>query len=217
MDMTTRLTLPLLNKRVGHWRPRYLWSRFRRWHYDSTHRGSPWLTRQAIALLEQLIAREDVGFEWGAGRSTLWFAQRCGRLWSVEHDPSWHSSVSVALQQARRDNVTLLLRERRHSQEAEYAGAVLQLPDESLDFVLVDGKDRDRCAVNAVAKLKPGGLLIIDNVERYLPSASRCPYARGPLDGYASETWRQFASLTHRWRRIWTSDGVTDTALFFKP
>ncbi len=113
MDMTSRLTLPLLNRRVGHWRPRYLWSRFRRWYYDSTHRGSPWLTRQAIALLEQLIAREDVGFEWGAGRSTLWFAQRCGRLWSVEHDPSWHSSVSAALRQARRDNVTLLLRERK--------------------------------------------------------------------------------------------------------
>ena len=35
--------------------------------------------------------------------------------------------------------------------------------DRSLDFVLIDGMYRGHCAIRAMSKVKPGGLIVIDN------------------------------------------------------
>lgn len=38
--------------------------------------------------------------------------------------------------------------------------------DECFDIILIDGRDRVRCARNAVARLKEDGIIIWDNSER---------------------------------------------------
>jgi predicted O-methyltransferase YrrM len=45
------------------------------------------------------------------------------------------------------------------------AAAIVSEPDASLDFVVVDGWYRPVCARAALSKLKPGGLLLIDNTD----------------------------------------------------
>lgn len=84
---------------ISHWTPRYLYNRTRLMLYTKAHPGLPWLTRDAIELLEQLIKPTDVLLEFGSGRSTIWFAQRCRRVISIEHHPHWHKNVSEQLQQ----------------------------------------------------------------------------------------------------------------------
>jgi hypothetical protein len=46
------------------------------------HPDVPWLTRQAVEILEDWLKPGYVGLEWGSGRSTLWFARRVSHLTS---------------------------------------------------------------------------------------------------------------------------------------
>ena len=95
--------------------------------------------------------------------------------------------------------------------------AVDKFADNSLDFCLVDGTLREYCALKAIDKIQPGGLLIIDDVQRYLPSASFSPSSRSLAAGADGPMWQEVERRIADWRRIWTSSGVKDTALFFKP
>ena len=99
----------------------------------------------------------------------------------------------------------------------------------SLPGVSSDGESADRCTdlvldaleqtLASTNKLKSGGLLIIDDVHRYLPRVipSSAPFARSNLVGCASDLWREFKELTASWEQVWRSDGVQDTVIFIKP
>ncbi|MFO1490867.1 MAG: hypothetical protein U1F87_08170 [Kiritimatiellia bacterium] len=53
------------------------------------HPEPPWLTRAANERLLALTGPRDTVLEFGAGRSTLFFARRCARVESVEHNAEW--------------------------------------------------------------------------------------------------------------------------------
>jgi hypothetical protein len=61
--------------------------------------------------------------------------------------------------------------------------------------------------------LKVGGLLIVDNAERYLPHSRRTPES---LKGPVRPEWREFLARVADWRPVWTTNGVTCTALWIK-
>lgn len=198
---------------IRHWTPRYIVNRLRVLAYQRLHPEAPWLTRDMIELLGPRLTGAHRGLEWGAGRSTLWLAARLGSLVSVEHDETYYGRVRAQLQDQGVRNVEL----RCCPAEPDYVAVADSLPRESLDFVLVDGLARDLCALAALPRLKPGGLLVIDNVHLYLPCSSRAPHSRRPSDGPASEVWGRFADEVKAWECYWTSNGVWDTALWVKP
>ena len=76
---------------------------------------------------------------------------------------------------------------------------------------------RSACANAVLSKIRPGGVLVVDNVNWFLPSTTVAPGSRSLDEGAASELWREFEIAVSGWRRIWTSSGVTDTAFFLKP
>jgi predicted O-methyltransferase YrrM len=65
--------------------------------HERRHPDSPWLTSEAVVFLERSLEPDRVGFEWGSGRSTVWFARWVRRLISVEHDPLWYEQVRKRL------------------------------------------------------------------------------------------------------------------------
>ena len=101
--------------------------------------------------------------------------------------------------------------------EAAYVKAINDFDSNSLDFCLVDGMYRDFCALKVIEKIRPGGVLIIDNVHRYLPSKSCSLESRSPAEGPKGEVWKEVARNISGWRHIWTTSGISDTAFFFKP
>lgn len=203
-----------------HLTPRYVWDRLALMGYESHHPEHPWLTRTMISLLETWLQPHDQGLEFGSGRSTRWFVQRVGHLTSVEHNPEWYRRVSTQLKGIGR-NVDYRLHEDGSSEspDSAYVAVANSMPPRSLDFVLVDGVARDHCALASLDKLRQSGVLIVDNANWYLPRAmrSRAPKSRGLADGYPSEAWQQVAKELERWRSFWTTNGVTDTALWLKP
>ena len=60
-------------------------------------------------------------------------------------------------------------------------------------------------------------MLVIDNLNWYLPSNTHSPNSRSMADGCSNETWQKVYDEINTWEKIWTSSGVTDTGIFIKP
>jgi len=211
-----------MKRTFNHWTPRYLWNRIIEQRYRRWHPGLPWLTPQANHILETYLLPTDVGLEFGSGGSTCWLASHVGHLTSVEHNPIWFGKVHILLRNGRVENVHYLLREKEQDEEKEHPdSAYVHVTDEfsegSLDFVLIDGIYRGSCACAVLPLVKAGGLILIDNVNHYLPCDSFSPNSRRRAQGPANPQWAQFWQTAQSWRHIWTSNGVSDTAFFFKP
>ena len=126
---------------------------------DGSGEPLPWYSYAAIHFLENRLPEGLDVFEFGSGCSTLWWAQRCKSLHAVEHDPSWFAKMSPTMP----DNAQL-----RHVEldlDGEYARAIAQ-PGHSFDVVIVDGRDRVHCGLQALSWVKPDGVVIWDDSER---------------------------------------------------
>lgn len=123
----------------------------------------PWLPFQIIDRLDEVLTPTSRVFEYGGGGSTLWMAQRAGEVVTVEHDPEWADLLSERT--AGLPNVTLLIRSAADSY-ANYVPAIDDYPDEYFDVVVVDGRERVRCFERALPKVRPGGMLLLDDTER---------------------------------------------------
>lgn len=123
----------------------------------------PWLPYSVIDLLTTRLDRSASVLEFGGGGSTAFFADRVGSVTTVEHDQAWRDAIAQSLESS--SNVRVLFRSSANDY-ADYVAAADEMDDESLDVVLVDGRQRVACARSAMPKLKPGGLLILDDSDR---------------------------------------------------
>jgi predicted O-methyltransferase YrrM len=144
--------------------------------------------------------------EFGSGRSTLWFAHNAAQVVSIEHNPQWVERVRHTL----RKRGLLERVEIRLASAEQVELAAGDLTGGSVDVVLIDGVRRAECLRAALSALKSGGLLLIDNINRYIPCESRGP---GTLRAWPEEgsPWRPLAETLQHWEHSWTTDGVTDT------
>jgi hypothetical protein len=214
----------LARRRYRHLNSRYVFDRLRLMAHERRNPDAPWLTSQAVAFLERWLESDHVGFEWGSGRSTVWFAKRVRRLISIEHDSHWYEEVTRRLD---KEGLARKVSYRRFPVDDDtdtnhpYISAISEHDDGALHFCLIDGVPilRAHCALACLPKLKPGGLAIVDNANWFLPREprSRAPDSRGPTDGYASAEWAEFDRRVADWHCIWTSNGVFDTAIWTKP
>jgi hypothetical protein len=78
---------------VRSFRPAYFFKRLDQMWFAKAHPDAPWLAKSAILLLDSYLKPGDIGFEWGSGRSTLWFAQRVAHLYSVEDNRDWYEDA----------------------------------------------------------------------------------------------------------------------------
>jgi predicted O-methyltransferase YrrM len=165
-------------------RPRHALHRARYWWWEKMNPDKPWLSPGTIRFLEHHLSATMRGLEFGSGRSTTWFATRIGRLTSVEHNAEWFDRVSSRLQARGITNVDYRLVPLDHTEaEAEqapydpvpsYPGVAAELENASLDLVLVDGHYRNHCIRGVIPKLRPGGYLVVDDVN-FWPEGARLP------------------------------------------
>lgn len=205
--------------------PPYLWRYLAQQSFHRQHPDTPVIVANAVMILDNWLRPTDRGLEWGSGRSTTWLATRAAHLVSVEHDPDWHARVRGYLEaRGLTAKVDYRLIEAPADQMAEpcdhaYANVADEIEDGTLDFALVDGQMRLRCAQNALAKLKPGGLLVLDGANRYLPNrfGGRFTTIQHQRSEPLNQEWRDFANRLGDWRAMTTSDGLWDTRLWVKP
>lgn len=205
--------------------PHHLWRYLvQRW-FQRTFPDTPVMVANATVLLDAWLRPTDRVFEWGSGRSTTFLARRVGALTSIEHDSSWHAEVTQTLEReglAEKVEYRLIPAPGGQMDEptdSPYANAIDQVPDGSLDAVIVDGQMRLRCAERALGKLKPSGLLVIDGANRYLPNRFEGAHTTLRIwrDEPLNEEWRSLAERLSDWRAIHTTDFLWDTRMWVKP
>ncbi|WP_125776224.1 O-methyltransferase [Antribacter gilvus] len=123
----------------------------------------PWLPFAVIDRLDGVLTDRSRVFEFGGGGSTLWLSPRVGEVVTAEHDPEWVEYLRGRTAAAQ--SVTLLVRSAANDY-ADYVGSIDEYPDDHFDAVIVDGRQRVRCFERALAKVRPGGLLILDDSQR---------------------------------------------------
>jgi hypothetical protein len=162
---------------LGYWlrHPHQLPARIAYWAWERRNPDKPWLCAGTVAFFERTLRPDMRALEFGSGRSTTWFAQRVGHLTSIEHDPDWHARVRQLLFHAGIQNVDYQLIAAEHDQEPavyqslpRYVAALHEFPDNSLDLVIVDGHYRTACIREALPKLKPGGMILVDDCNMWL-------------------------------------------------
>jgi predicted O-methyltransferase YrrM len=196
-----------MSRTFKHWTPRYIYNRISLFIWEKSNPKLPWLTKDSIYIIENLISKKDNMLEFGAGRSTVWFSTRVNRLTSVETDKQWYVNVSKETKNLGQIEILHI------TKENEFINFIKQLEDKSLDIVLIDGAYRETCANYILKKMKSNGLIVIDNANWFLYN----PVTHSPnsLKSHAemSVSWKDFYSKTIGYRRIWTTSGVTDTLI----
>ena len=102
------------------------------------------------------------------------------KITSIEDNLFWYSKLSAKIDALKlHSKIDYRLSENLD----DYASQTSSFADDSIDFCLIDGKVRDRCAISMVAKMKSGSILLIDNAETCLANdLTFSPYARRSSD-----------------------------------
>lgn len=132
---------------------------------DARGEPVPWMTYPAIEFLRQFDFRSGAVLEWGAGYSTLWWAARARRVVSVETNAAW----VARLRERAPANVEMITT----APTVQGAMRALNASEDTFDVIVVDNEAELRltCCRSSVAKLKSGGILVLDNSDRAPRSA----------------------------------------------
>jgi len=180
----------------------------------------PWTTPASILFFDKILTINMIGLEYGSGRSTVFFAKKLKKLVSIEHHAKWYAKVEKLLDERNLGNVEYSLVPEQHTADGNegidletrlynldgseprneffnYYNKVNEYADEYFDFVLIDGRARVKCGLNALKKLKNGGIFVLDNSERarYLP----------------------LHVALSSWPKVETTTGLTNTTIWIKP
>ncbi|WP_439555380.1 FkbM family methyltransferase [Dyadobacter sp.] len=124
---------------------------------DANGKPLPWYTYPFILFLKPRLKPGFCVFEYGSGNSTIWYAGQVEYITAVEHENAWIRQIGPRLPV----NTTLLERPLGDS----YIQAV-QSTGELYHIIVVDGRNRVKCAIFASDFLTPDGVIIMDNSER---------------------------------------------------
>ena len=203
-----------------HWTMRYLKNRIFLMIEEYRNPNNPWWTRDSVSIIESLLIKADSILEFGSGRSTVWLGNRCTKIISIEHDIKWAEKIKKLNSISCIDlKLVVPIIKSDTSKEYDFESYIyLDYPlnaNIKFDVIVIDGLFRGHCAKLATEIIAPNGLIIIDNINWYLPSHSVSPSSI-PFDGKPiNDQWEFFYQKTKSWRRILTSNGVTDTAIYF--
>jgi len=131
----------------------------------------PWINKYAFNKLNSIINKNSVIAEYGAGKSTLFFAENSLRVYSIESSMVWFESIKVQLESF--TNVILFHADREKLSLKSYASSLDNVCSEQLDILFIDAYERNLCIESQWSKVKLGGYLIIDDYHRYFTFKSK--------------------------------------------
>jgi hypothetical protein len=189
--------------------------------YQKKNPDAPWISPGSIYVLKQILDKNMVGFEFGSGRSTVFYAELLNHITAIEHFKPWFSKVETLLESKAIKNTSLKLIEANGDAPSQHLSSEMQLfisaddypvkdevfknyinaldefPNSHFDFIAVDGRARLSCVLKSIGKLKQGGFLLLDNSER--------------------KRYQPALTALKDWSKIFTTTGLTDTTIWMKP
>lgn len=158
----------------------------------------PWLTHPALEIIKGWDLSDKLVLEWGSGLSTIWWADKCKYVYSIEANPKWFADV------------VQLKNERGLQGKAEIHFRNVNEGDQTkIDFytevpswyrpniVIVDGVLRYECILKALTLPRPL-ILIIDNWQQ--DYVFICPAAEKALESFTGNVYVQPDHTNHEGR-----------------
>ncbi len=139
----------------------------------------PQMTQKEISVIENILSSHgphlDV-LEWGSGGSTVYFTKflrdrGISYSWtSIEYNKIWYDKIFKATENDK--NIELILFDvgntdlkQPNTQMDEYVKYPSTL-NKKYDLILIDGRKRRRCLIEASKLLKPGGIVLLHDGRR---------------------------------------------------
>ena len=149
-----------------------------------TRPEAPWWPLAVIPVIERHLSKDSNVIEFGSGSSTIWLAKRARCVVSFEDDENWHRKTLHRLKQAGLQNSEVLFR----VDEGYYRLEGVD-PDQQFDLAVVDGSWRWLCLEHVLPRMKPGGIVYLDNADadkdlRSYPEPSHRRLAQRKLETY---------------------------------
>lgn len=131
----------------------------------------PYMTNEEIIELVSYIDRNTTMLEIGGGNSTIFLSNIVKKLTTIEHNFEWSKTIKDLMKDTSFDWEIHVIEPNwpqshpfqpaENGQFNNYVNFIESLSDNEYDVVLVDGRDRVRCSIASIPKLKDGGILLI--------------------------------------------------------
>ena len=124
----------------------------------------PIIPYNSIRIFEKYLSNDIQLIEWGSGRSTSWYAEKCGKVFSVESDDYWYRETLRLLNKKSLKNFDLLLTQNRF----DYINKPLdKLDPNSLKVFVIDGIFRNMCALASVNYCTKKDVIYLDDSDKF--------------------------------------------------
>lgn len=162
--LSLNLSMALRNKKnylnqTGLWGSWIYGNSYKDFYWDENDKINPWWGESIVNLVRRRLKKEMRVFEWGMGNSTLFWSQYVAEVVSIESDWKWYQKMREIVPS------NVFPRYYQLQYDGEYCSSILNEQGE-FDIILIDGRDRIRCAYNSLKKLKENGVIIWDNSDR---------------------------------------------------
>jgi predicted O-methyltransferase YrrM len=145
------------------------------WFHDRVARespaaqGLPWIAMPCVDFLDGYLQPGRRVLEFGGGGSTAYFLNKGCFLTTVESDEGWAQDLRQRVGEIpdAKDRWALRFVPAKDNDDPLIAQYVAQVAEGGpWDVVLVDGWSRIVCLQAAKSRIKPGGILILDNADQ---------------------------------------------------
>jgi predicted O-methyltransferase YrrM len=132
-----------------------------------------WYTKNFLDVLKTFDLSNKKVLELGGGASTLWWANKCNSLISVEDNEEWYNIVLEGLKEKSLLSNTKFTKANNLEDYTKFL-----LNGETFDVIIVDGSYRLECMkLISESNLNNNGIVILDNFE-YMPEVMELPLFR---------------------------------------
>ena len=107
-----------------------------------------WVCKDARNFIQSIITKDFEVFEFGGGGSTLYFSDNCKSVETIENNLEWIEKINSKLINSNQKFVK-------------------EIPNKLYDLILIDDGNRLQNFELAKTHLKPNGIIIFDNIDRY--------------------------------------------------
>jgi precorrin-6B methylase 2 len=149
----------------------------------------PWWPMPVLPVVAAHLNSQAKVLEFGSGSSTIWLAKRAGDVVSVEDNLKWTRIVKDRIAVLGLTNARIWHAEGRDYYDLSWLGKTM------FDLVIVDGSYRWKCIEAALPRIRPGGMLYLDNSDadkdrEFYPDARMSRVAQSLLEAYAEKESR---------------------------
>lgn len=123
----------------------------------------PYMLGEEIRFLDNFFTKEKIVFEWGAGYSTLRWADSVKFWYTVEHDIGWFTKISNLMDRNKTEIYHIPQENKEYIEKPKFI-------KNKINVFLIDGVRRLECRDIAMELMEEGDNLLVHDSIRHKPS-----------------------------------------------